>query len=346
MLIAKRLTRFRILSTIRITSVDNVLAVCNNDITIIAELHGSVTGHTFSWEQLNGNEVGVVYTSPTNESTLSYTNFVPPGTHDDKQFRFWVDKGTPHEQYQDVWVWGSPIELQNMNLLQTTNDLNVVDQIGPSSISAYFSIGLIYDTDGVTYYSGVFLEWGVPANQNTTKFLNYRVQVYDTVNGVWNTVYYTTDGTAALPLSNTFVNPLPNTWYRIVGEYSNLTTTQSSFIYSNNLSYQNSSEITLPILKVTDVYPMMVTNQHNVSNIISNLRTLTLQQYSIPDNDIVTTYTSQQFSNNNISNYNNLTLQQFSMPDVDVISSAVTSNTNINNTITYYNVLSNINIGG
>lgn len=87
--------------------------------TIIDSDGDPVTGpkpkHTYLWEQTSGETTGVSFLTPANQITTTIRNVVtditaidPPitGDTDIKIFRFWIDKGTPGQQFDDVIICG------------------------------------------------------------------------------------------------------------------------------------------------------------------------------------------------------------------------------------------------
>ncbi len=82
---------------------------CAFEVTLTATVNGNLQGHTVLWEQLSG-DTQIVFVTPVNQTTVTY-NIVGGGSSD-RLFRFYIDKGTPLEQFDDVVVWGTPTETE------------------------------------------------------------------------------------------------------------------------------------------------------------------------------------------------------------------------------------------
>lgn len=83
--------------------IDSVFT-CRNVVSMSATVVGDLRGHTVEWEQISG--APVQFLSPTNELEMTFTF----NSRDDKQFRFYMDRGTPMEWYDDVWAWQTPTD--------------------------------------------------------------------------------------------------------------------------------------------------------------------------------------------------------------------------------------------
>ena len=100
-------------------------AICDISFSLEATVIGNLAGHTVLWEQTAG--VAVTFTTPVNQLAISYNQ----STFEDKTFRFWVDKGTASQRFDDVSVFGSPTSIisrnktfsgnHNNNTITTTN---------------------------------------------------------------------------------------------------------------------------------------------------------------------------------------------------------------------------------
>jgi len=80
------------------------VAVCDLEFTLTAEVIGDLQGNVFEWEQISGSPV--TFTTPTNELSVTYNQT----TFDDKTFRFYLNRGTGFEEFDDVTVFGSPTD--------------------------------------------------------------------------------------------------------------------------------------------------------------------------------------------------------------------------------------------
>ncbi len=75
--------------------------ICSPTVTLSATVVGSPTGHVFLWEQQSG---GAVVIDDDSAITTFYT-VAAPGR---KIFRFYIDKGTASEQFDDITVDDTP----------------------------------------------------------------------------------------------------------------------------------------------------------------------------------------------------------------------------------------------
>lgn len=85
-----------------ITAGEDQIQICASTVDLIATVVGDPTGHVFLWEQIEGS--AVVIDDPSVVSTF----YTVAGTGD-KKFRFWIDKGTASEQFDDITVYDTPI---------------------------------------------------------------------------------------------------------------------------------------------------------------------------------------------------------------------------------------------
>jgi hypothetical protein len=78
------------------------VTICDTTVTMTATVIGDLTGHVVLWEQLTGS--AVTFITPLNQLSVTYTT----ATFDDKSFRFWIDKGTGEQQFDDINIFGTP----------------------------------------------------------------------------------------------------------------------------------------------------------------------------------------------------------------------------------------------
>ena len=78
------------------------LVICDPTVFLSAIVIGDLAGHTILWEQIDGT--AVTFLTPLNQFDISYTT----ATFDDKAFRFYIDKGTAFEQFDDVNMFSAP----------------------------------------------------------------------------------------------------------------------------------------------------------------------------------------------------------------------------------------------
>ena len=124
---------------------EDQVAICDTSIILEALVIGNPVGHTFEWEgPISGTPVGVVVTfpgfptsgsppettprapdtvyggwtpnivspPPFSRMQLYYTNEGPGALIEDKVWRFWIDRGQPTEQFEDVVIFGTPTSKQ------------------------------------------------------------------------------------------------------------------------------------------------------------------------------------------------------------------------------------------
>lgn len=78
------------------------VVVCDTTVFLEATVVGDLTGHTILWEQVDG--VAVTFNTPLNQFAINYTT----ANFQDKTFRFYIDKGTGIEQFDDVIMFSTP----------------------------------------------------------------------------------------------------------------------------------------------------------------------------------------------------------------------------------------------
>lgn len=167
-------------------------AVCDLSFTLTATVIGDITGHTFLWEQVQGT--AVTFTTPVDQFTVSYNQ----STFDDKVFRFWVDKGTASQRFDDINIFGSPTSTVNdfvtsigTNIVNNTTTSRTGDQVALRFYTPY----PLAPHDGVSAahtYTTATLLWFAPETNN--EILGYLVKERNDVTGIWNDI-------ASLPAS-------------------------------------------------------------------------------------------------------------------------------------------------
>lgn len=174
--------------------------ICASIVELEAQvLVGDINNHTFEWEQLEGTPVVL-----ENADTLTPW-FINPNTTD-FVFRFWIDRGTPFERFDDVNVFRNlastltlypgtssgllPHQLLNPDVARTTSDARM--PVDPKvEISSY------YDQNG-TYLSGQHWEdtnpyaitWLRPTTGMSARTIldSVEIQRYNTGTQQWETV--------------------------------------------------------------------------------------------------------------------------------------------------------------
>lgn len=92
------------------TAGEDQIITCATNVTLEATVLGDITGHTFLWEQLTGDPVN--WLTPQDQFVVQFEQI----NTDDKSFRFWIDKGTPFEQFDDVWTYNTPISENDVSV--------------------------------------------------------------------------------------------------------------------------------------------------------------------------------------------------------------------------------------
>ncbi len=87
-----------------VTAGEDQTDICSPVVFLSATVVGSPIGHTFEWEQQSGPAITI--DDPTAIST-----FYNAGATGDKVFRFFIDRGTASEQFDDVTVFDTPITM-------------------------------------------------------------------------------------------------------------------------------------------------------------------------------------------------------------------------------------------
>jgi len=158
--------------------------VCDTNVTITAIVLGDLLGHTVLWEQVSGS--AVTFTSPTDQLEVSYsqTNF------DDKVFRFTVDKGTAFEEFDEVTVYGSPLDAETLGLPAPTQIFNYGDSLNADSPILKFLTPFpfsMHSGDVVcNVYTSATLAWNTPNSEH--ELLQYIVKERDNLTGLQNDV--------------------------------------------------------------------------------------------------------------------------------------------------------------
>lgn len=144
---------------------DSQFATCALSVTLSATVNGDVRGHALLWEQISG-DAQIVFVTPTNQLTVTY-NVIGLGSAD-RTFRFYIDKGTSQEQYDDVIVWGTPTEVdtQRLNIFPSPTSIDSsCRNISCGSIQMYYSFPA--PTESGSYannpITGFVLHWTAPS---------------------------------------------------------------------------------------------------------------------------------------------------------------------------------------
>ena len=167
-------------------------AVCDISFVLTATVVGELTGHALLWEQISGTPV--TFDSPVDQLSVSYTQ----NNFDDKTFRFYVDKGTSFQKYDDVTIFGSPTTSQlNSASTGTLFSATTTESIYGEDISLeMLSPFPLTDYSNMVEYTSVLdpiLTWNIPETIGIVT--GSLVQVMDAL-GAWTTI-------AALPPEDT-----------------------------------------------------------------------------------------------------------------------------------------------
>jgi hypothetical protein len=337
-------------------------AVCSTSITLTATVLGNLVGHTLLWEQISGNTLGVTISGPTNTLSLSYTNAVPPGSFSDKTWRLWIDKGSVHQMYSDVVVFGTPTDQiyesynsnatgnHAINLGTSSNCRNITLSYGRSFPLTSALVGTGFAACGNSAYP--FLQWTQPCQ--LTSLRDYTLQsriTYSTWANVAtiasSAIMYTgalTYGTVYRLLAN--FNEGNNT----IGSYpSNILALDVNYL-DNPSGYYHTIEGVDQIQLIDFAKSTNTTALHSVSNYLVSLQFLKI--FAAPA-DFTADITYASYSSNNtaihtLSGYNVAlqTLKIFAAPTdftADITYADYSSNNIKGHTITGYTVT---NTGG
>lgn len=201
---------------------DQQFATCAIEVTLTATVIGDLTGHNILWEQLTG-DTQIVFVTPTNQLTATYN--VIGGGSNDRIFRFYIDKGTPLERFDDVTVWGTPTETTTLRISSTASFSTdtACRNVACGTSYIYYglpapSLGGSFATDPTTNF---LLTWGSPTciedgptlvtvvqnnNGNMTLIGTFDIDIYSNVavSAPYDVYYlsttYTVDG-------NTYTQP-------------------------------------------------------------------------------------------------------------------------------------------
>lgn len=147
-------------------------ATCAPEITLTAVVDGNLGGHTIWWEQIVGDSQ-IVWLTPQNQLQVT---FAIVGGSADRTFRFYIDKGTPMEQYDDVVTWGTPTDLETVNCGLNTVMVaghQACRDVSCGSVSVWYAFPLPSDVGSIEFNptTGFEIKWSTPTCD--TEFLQY-----------------------------------------------------------------------------------------------------------------------------------------------------------------------------
>ena len=136
------------------------LVLCENIINLEATVDGNLFGHTIEWEQIAGNPVTLL-----NPNTLT-PSYVEVDTTE-KTFRFYIDRGTVFEQFDDITVFSKPVSNTTYQQGKTKfRKFLEVDEVECSSIQASFTTTapppITFSGNGPDTLSNLVIDWDLP----------------------------------------------------------------------------------------------------------------------------------------------------------------------------------------
>ena len=181
------------------------ILMCSPLATMTASLTGNPAGHTFWWEQISGTDVDW----GASDRTQLSVSWAWPVVRDDKIFKFWVDYGTPEQQFSLTTISSTPQD----NVGETTfagsrsvpsaaNQMDILPVTTfPLGVPNYAKLYQLGDPTSIT--------WSVPTD--TSNIVGIALE--ENLSGSYTQIYYasntSTNNTAT-------VNPITGTYrYRI-----------------------------------------------------------------------------------------------------------------------------------
>ena len=208
---------------------EDLFNVCGIQQTLVASIYGDINGHTFEWEQVIDDPFQQVtwlipdYPSPAviveiepnhYESSISY-EFI--GTvKKDKTFRFWIDKGTPFEQYDEIIVYATPASVCSINHMPVassqsplTTIFNVIPIETTGQPLTYIGPSFTVNDYAFEVPSSLCIIWSLPVTEQET-YIGSALEVFNVITGEWDVLQVNT-GNA----NRAFCGLLPNKNYRL-----------------------------------------------------------------------------------------------------------------------------------
>lgn len=219
-------TRHRQFKQVKLISAgDDQLHICSVYIYLEAIVEGDISGHTIEWEQLEGTVVNLLQAN-------TLTPFFEAVDSTDKKFRIWIDKGTPYEQYADVYIWKTPTSLGTASFDYDNSYFNLTLNPQPvecSSITPFVDVRVpsptSLDGEETGTQTVVVVSWDHPTN---TVYQPYIAQYRVVENGTEVDFLPTApivdagDGTGppteTLTYDGTFAQYRIDTYYNIAGQ--------------------------------------------------------------------------------------------------------------------------------
>lgn len=139
------------------------IVICNDFITLEATVQGDLTGNSFLWEQIGGTPVTV---NDANTLIATFTN----NDLSPKIFRFFINKGTASQQFDDITVFATPLTNASIQTREDTSTfrsktspvscssiINTVDVVAPEPID-----GISGQTDST---NEIVFSWDEQSNE-------------------------------------------------------------------------------------------------------------------------------------------------------------------------------------
>lgn len=164
---------------------DDAVTICDPAFSLTATIVGDLTGHTIEWIQIEGSPV--TFTTPLDQLAVTYTQTI----FDDKIFRFFIDRGTASEVFDDVSIFGSPTESRVVNNSNTLNNVSLTSTLSLNGDSVFarllsgFSVTKQVANADVDVYTNAVLFWNKPITD--FDIIEYLIQE-ETTHGVFVTV--------------------------------------------------------------------------------------------------------------------------------------------------------------
>ena len=230
------------------TAGEDQTALCTPNLTLTAEVTGILSGHTLLWEQIAGDELNVIWDTPLNQLVVSY--HVINDSYVDRTFRFWLDKGSSFQQFDDITIFGTPTEktylASAIPLIHTP--LNSNYGTGNREVTLTLSRGTFF-LDGLDFSSSecgftpdsYFLRWKVADPTDLVRFL------IQEKNGTWVTVATVPiDPDNLLATKYWYKTPAMDKLYRVVAEYQHAPTIPRGFTISELATSASNTIWTIP----------------------------------------------------------------------------------------------------
>lgn len=141
-----------------ITAGENQVVVCAPVVYLEATVSGEMDGHAYEWEQIAGSPVVTLNPVLGFPNRTYYAAGANPGT--DKIFRFYVDRGSRWEQFDDVTIFTTPsTNIEPMDVGYGINQVSL--PYFAFTAAARFTVGAPFDPS-IPFNSYGIASVGVP----------------------------------------------------------------------------------------------------------------------------------------------------------------------------------------